>query len=419
MSDKTYNRILHIPRRFSQADWGGTEAVVTELCKYQQSQGYTPEIYTSKALNHLSEDQWGEIPIRRYDHCYPFFGLSKEDVHSLDLKGGNLLSWALYRALCKADDVRIYHAHVTKRMGGSVLKAAQQNKRPCVVTLHGNMFDVPKIEAEAVTDAQNDRFEWGKPFGAYFKSRALLDEADAVLCVGFSEFEKAKQALNHDRVYFLSNGVEPTKFEVSESARIERRKQLGIPEDAVLFGCISRIDPQKDQETLLEAFEKVAHKNPNCWLLLCGPETVPSYGQKLRDKVKASPFKDRIIWLPPLDSTRPEHPATFAALDVFVLPSRHEPFGIVILEAWAANKPVVVSGAGGLDKLVTDGKNGLKVGIGNVGKLTHAIESLTQDPALRLSLAKAGRLEVAEKYTWHQIGQSLEQIYQKVLEPYG
>ena len=45
-----------------------------------------------------------------------------------------------------------------------------------------------------------------------------MEEADAVLCVGFSEYEKAQEALNHDRVYFLPNGVNPEKFEVSEIA---------------------------------------------------------------------------------------------------------------------------------------------------------------------------------------------------------
>ena len=414
----TFSRVLHVPRRFSQDDWGGTEAVVTELCRYQREQGLQSEIHTSRALNATPSETWQGIPIHRYQHCYPFFGLSQEDVHSLDLKGGNVLSWALYRAMCRAKNVRVYHAHVTKRMGGSVLKAAQKNKRPCVVTLHGNMFDVPKLEAEAVVDAQNNHFEWGKPFGAYFKSRALLDEADAVLCVGFSEYEKAKASLGHDRVYFLPNGVNPEKFDVSEDLRHKKRAQLGVPADGILFGCISRIDPQKDQLTLLNAFEKCARDNASVYLLLCGPETVPSFAQKLRARIEQSPFKQRIIYLPPLDSTQAEHVETFAALDVFVLPSRHEPFGIVILEAWAAGKPVIVSGAGGLDQLVDHQVQGLKVGVGNEDRLMDALQTLSTSPSLRQEFGTAGRKKVEDQYTWNQVGKQLEAIYLKVLERY-
>lgn len=418
MMDTVHSRILHVPRRFSLDDWGGTEAVITELCRYQGEHGFRPEIHTSKALNPSEQESWQGIPINRYNHCYPFFGLSKEDIHKLDLKGGNLLSWGLYSALCKARNVRLYHAHVTKRMGGSVLKAAQKNKRPCVVTLHGNMFDVPAQEAESVVDAQQNGFEWGKPFGAYFKSRSLLDEADAVLCVGYSEYEKAKAALNHERVYFLPNGVNPEKFRDPQELRDARRAELEIPDDGILYGCISRIDPQKDQMVLLDAFERYAKENLWAYLLMCGPETVPEYAQRLQQRIEASPFRDRIRHLAPLDSAKEEHAATFAALDVFVLPSRHEPFGIVVLEAWAAGKPVIVSGAGGLDQLVTDNQDGFKFGIGNLDALVEKMKDLAENKSLRAELARAGQCKVFEQYTWDQVGKQLETVYSKVLEKY-
>ena len=99
MSKDAPSRILHVPRRFSQNDWGGTEAVVTELCRYQRAQGFVPEIHTSRALNPISSENRQDIPIRRYGHCYPFLGLSKDEVHSLDLKGG-ICSRGPYILLC-------------------------------------------------------------------------------------------------------------------------------------------------------------------------------------------------------------------------------------------------------------------------------------------------------------------------------
>ena len=131
-----------------------------------------------------------------------------------------------------------------------------------------------------------------------------------------------------------------------------------------------------------------------------------------------SPFSNRIKILPPLDSTSEEHPETFAALDAFVLPSRHEPFGIVILEAWAANKPVIVSGVGGLEQLVDDNIQGLKVGCGEPERLADAMLKLIREPETRMRLGSAGRQKVEEQYTWKQVGNQLEYIHSKVLEPY-
>lgn len=81
-------RILHIPRRFSLDEWGGTEAVISNLCKAQLNMGYSPEIHTSMALAPQKHETWNGVPIHRYAYCYPFLGLSTEQKHSLDKKGG-------------------------------------------------------------------------------------------------------------------------------------------------------------------------------------------------------------------------------------------------------------------------------------------------------------------------------------------
>lgn len=414
MSAPPINRILHIPRRFSQDEWGGTEAVITNLCAAQLEMGMRPEIHTSLALSKTPHENFRGFPIHRYHYNYPFFGLSAEEIHQLDKKGGNLLSWPLYRALRKAKDVRIFHAHVTKRTGASVLKAAKLAKRPCVVTLHGNMFDVPKAEADDVVASQKGHFEWGRIFGAYFGSRTMLDEVDAILCVGYSEYEKAKEVLGADRVHFLPNGVHPERFVSTEAERATARAELDFEEDSFVYGCISRIDPQKNQLLLIEAFSAVATQNPKARLVICGPMTNADYAAKLEAAAQASGFADRIRILPPVTPDTPEHRGRFAALDCFVLPSRHEPFGIVVLEAWASDKPVIAADVGGLGRLVSDGKTGLKIESGNAAELTAAMQRMINEPELCHSLTQAAQELVKSTYTWPQIARQLETLYQQV-----
>ncbi|MFT4900762.1 MAG: glycosyltransferase involved in cell wall biosynthesis [Lentimonas sp.] len=411
-------RILHIPRRFSTSDWGGTEAVITALCEAQLAQGWQPEIHTSMALNPNRSERFRTIPVHRYPYCYPFLGLCAEDRNQLDQKGGNLLSWPLYRALRKAKDVRIFHAHVTKRTGASVLKAARLARRPCVVTLHGNMFDVPEIEAADVVPAQAGKFEWGRAFGAYFGSRRMLHEVDAVLCVGFSEYEKARAALGSERVHFLPNGVHPERFNATQAERTTTRNQLGCNDTTFLYGCISRLDPQKNQVLLINAFCRIAAQDPNAALVLCGPITNLAYHNTLKAAAEASGFGQRIRILPPVTPDTPEHRGLFAALDCFVLPSRHEPFGIVVLEAWAAGKPVIAANVGGLSRLVSHEKNGLHFESGHCEALVAAMQRIRTVEALRRSTVEQAQREIQQRYTWTRLADQLETIYQQVAEKY-
>jgi glycosyltransferase involved in cell wall biosynthesis len=412
------NRILHVPRRFSQDEWGGTEAVITHLCAAQLKMGMRPEIHTSLALSDTHEELFNGIPLHRYSYCYPFWGLTTKEINQLDKKGGNLLSWPLYRAMRKARGVRIFHAHVTKRTGASVLKAAKLAKRPCVVSLHGNMFDVPKAEADDIVASQQGHFEWGRAFGAYFGSRSMLNNVDAVLCVGYSEYEKASLELGADRVHFLPNGVHPERFKVSKAARLQARERLGFGDDIFIYGCISRLDPQKNQQLLIEVFAAIAANQPKIGLVISGPMTNAPYAKKLQEAAAASGVADRIRILPPVVPESSEHRGLFAALDCFVLPSRHEPFGIVVLEAWAAGKPVIASKVGGLARLVKHEVNGLHIESGNAQELISAMQRVQEDPQLcRFTVAHAQQ-EIQSTYTWSRIADQLENIYQQVESNY-
>jgi glycosyltransferase involved in cell wall biosynthesis len=404
-------RILHVPRRFTLSEWGGTESVITHLCEQQRQQGYRPEIHTSRALDPTPFETFRQIPVHRYRYTYPFLGLSAADRHALDKKGGNLLSLSLFQHLVRARGVRLFHAHVLKRMGGSVMTAARLRRKPFVVTLHGNVFDVPDDEATSIVQAQQGHFEWGRPFGALFRSRAVLTEADAVICVGHSEYLAAREALGHERVHHLPNGVSPGAFEGGR--RDATRARLGWGPDTVAFGCLSRIDPQKNQLGLLEAFARHLEKHPTSRLLLAGPATLPEYRARLEQRISHHDLAGKVTLLGAIAPESDEQRDLLAALDAFVLASRHEPFGIVILEAWAASLPVAVARVGGLQRLVTDERTGLHAEPGDSESLAAALDRLAAHPELRHRLAAAGRAETLDRYTWQAVAGQLETLYQQ------
>jgi glycosyltransferase involved in cell wall biosynthesis len=416
-ADRPGKKIIHVPRRFVAEEWGGTETVILEISRQQQRAGFRPEIHTSMALAARRDEMIGGVPVRRYPYCYPFFGLSAADKAALDKKGGNLLSLSLFNALRREPDVRLFHAHALKRLGGEVRTAARWRKKPFVVSLHGGVFDVPTAEAGEMLKPIENKTEWGKPFGAFFGSRRVLEDADFVICVGQSEMEKAKKQLTHDRVAYLPNGVDCAKFASGDGAAFRARH--GIPAAAFLALNISRIDAQKNQLLLIEAFPKLRARRPDAWLVIIGPETQPAYAAKLRACIAANNLGARVKLLPGMRNDNPELVQAFHACDVFALPSMHEPFGIVVLEAWSAGKPVIASAVGGLRGLLRDGGTGIFVdpnAADAADDLAAKLGRLAAEPALGRTIGQAGLREATAKYDWTRIGEQLETLYQRAEE---
>jgi len=414
MSPPDHRTIVHVPRRFVAEEWGGTETVILEISRQQQRAGWTPLIMTSLALARHRAETIGGVPVKRYPYCYPFFGLSPEDRHAMDKKGGNLLSWSFFVALLREPNVRLFHAHALKRLGGEVRTAARLRRKPFVVSLHGGVFDVPSAELGTMLKPIANKTEWGRPFGALFGSRRVLDDADYVICVGQSELDKARRELSHDRLAYLPNGVDCAKFATADGPAFRARHRL--PADAFVVLNISRIDAQKNQLLLLEAFARFHARHPQAVLVLMGPETQPDYAARLRAFIEASPCASRVRLLPGVRNDDPGLVQAFHACDVFVLPSMHEPFGIVVLEAWSSGRPVIASRVGGLQALLRDDETGLffdPTAPSAASDLAAQLDRLAREPALRRRLAQAGQQEALGRYDWAQIGQQLEQIYRR------
>jgi len=330
----------------------------------------------------------------------------------MDKKGGNLLSLSLFAGLLRTPDVRLFHAHALKRLGGAVRTAARLRRKPLVVSLHGGVFDVPATELDSMLQPIANKIEWGKPFGALFGSRHVLEDADQVVCVGQSELEKARAQLPHDRVVYLPNGVDTAKFASGDGAAFRRKH--GFAADAFLVLNISRIDAQKNQLLLVDAFAQARAKAPHARLCLIGPETQPEYARRLRERIHERQLDGAVTILPGLRNDDPELVDAFHACDVFALPSMHEPFGIVVLEAWSAGRPVIASAVGGLQALVRDEKTGLMFdpnATDAADTLAQAILRLRDSRGFAAGLGEAGKAEARTGYDWSAIHQRLESIY--------
>src|SRR6185437_3742012 len=112
---------------------------------------------------------------------------------------------------------------------------------------------------------------------------------------------------------------------------------------------------------------------------------------------------------------RTDRAALYAAADMVALPSRYEPFGTVITEAWAASRPLIASRAAGAAAYVHDGVDGLLVPIGDVAALAQAMTRLAHDTALRARLIQGGQQAYERSFTKEAVVKSLLGAYETML----
>ncbi len=403
-------RIAHVVRRFVFEEWGGTETVVWNTALNQHALGHCPEILCTSALTEPGTQSRDGILIRRFPYRYPYFPMPKKDRLALDKKGGNPWCNGLLEQL-KQGNYDIVHIHCGGRLAAAVAKTARQLAIPSVITLHGGAVAVPEAEMNEMLRPVRHKFHYGRIVDWFNGiSRDPVAAVDKIITISHEEESRLQKHYPDKPIYYLPNGINPEHFRVAVDADI--RKAYGIPAERKIILCISRIDYQKNQRILLKLLERT----DNTHLLLIGPVTAKWYCEQIVNDAKRAGVEDRITIIPGLPSDSPMLVAALHASAAFVLPSRHEPFGIVALEAWAAGTPLIAANVGGLKDFVTDGINGLLFPPDEPDALIGCWERLENTPGVREKLTANAAKAVAE-YDWKRVVSRLMEIYREPLSP--
>jgi glycosyltransferase involved in cell wall biosynthesis len=385
--------------------------VIVETCRRLVDLGHATEIWCPDALADSRESMVQGLRVRRFPYFYPYIGLGDEARRQMDFTGGNLFSPALGWRLLREPGLDLVHLHTGLRLGGICRTVARLRRIPYVVSLHGGFHDAPAGTSDAYTAATRGALEWGKALGFLVGSRRVLDDAAAVLVL--SRREQAEVARRHPRttaVYF-PNGVDPDRFASGDGAAFRARH--GIAADAEVVLCVGRIDPQKDQVLAVRATAALARERPRLRLVLAGHVTHESYSARLAAEIDALGVGGRVTVIPGLAPA--EVNDAYHAADAFVLPSVHEPFGIVILEAWASGLPVVATRVGGVVDLVRDREDGWLVDSGDATGLAAGIRTILDDRAVARTLGEEGRKRARGEFSWDAIARRLVGVYEDAI----
>jgi D-inositol-3-phosphate glycosyltransferase len=209
----------------------------------------------------------------------------------------------------------------------------------------------------------------------------------------------------HEKVKVVPLGTDLQQFDPSHYNKNDARTFFGLPHNGYTIGVLGRLDKLKGQHILLHAVPEVVRQHPDVMFLIAGDETVGEHGYKeylmrlcrrldIERYVKYVPFTDDV-------------PRLMAALDIFVLPSFSETYGLVVVEAMAMERPIIATNAGGLPEIITNGKTGLLIKPRDATAVAWAIHRVLSDSALRVSLGHSAREEALKRYDFNNCLDSL------------
>jgi len=212
------------------------------------------------------------------------------------------------------------------------------------------------------------------------------------------------------RDHIVEHGVAPQRafvchtFGTMPDAPGVSRASLGLPQDALLLLTLSRLHPKKGIDTAIRALLRL----PNAHLCVAGDGPEEAKYETLARELGLSERVHFLGW-------RNDRKALLEVCDICLLPSRYEPFGTVIAEAWSMRRPLVAASADGARQYVRDNENGAVFPIDDERALAQRIVQIAGDPAFAARLVEQGYRDYERRFSRDIVIDQLLDIYRTVI----
>ena len=302
--------------------------------------------------------------------------------------------------LIRKERPQILHTHTAKAgTVGRVAALLAGSRRPPIVvhTFHGHVL----------------RGYFGPLRSQFFRllERWLAARTTALIAVSPQVRDDlvALGVAHQDRFVVIRLGIElDERIAPEQNGRDESRRYLGIPGDRFAVGWIGRMTAVKRTDDVLVAFKRLRESGVDAVLCMVGdgPDR-PGLEQRAHDLGIA---RDTLFL-----GYQEDVAQFYAAFDALVLPSSNEGTPVSVIEALAAERPVVATRVGGVPDVVRDGEDGFLVEAGATGDLADRLGRLARDPALRAQMGKRGRERVLPRYAVERLVADVDDLYRSLL----
>jgi glycosyltransferase involved in cell wall biosynthesis len=229
--------------------------------------------------------------------------------------------------------------------------------------------------------------------------------SDEVITVSQFLVEKLLSiGLKPNKLHMIPNGFDNQLFK--PTSREAARHKLGLPVNKRLLLSVGNLNNLKGHTYLIEAMRKVRHSIDDVLLIIIGSGPLEF---ELQKQIIASDLKKNVILVG--NKRHEEIPLWMNACDLFVHPSLHESFGVVVIEALACGKPVLSTTVGGLPEIIRSGDLGLLVQSSNAQSLANGILD-----CLSKNWVEEKIINFSQQYTWRNLTSRIVGVYEKAIE---
>ena len=346
------------------------------------------ELYFVNMVNHLHSSQQNIVAVCQKDSQIskliksPLVGITKTNIINIFYRAYQLSSYI------KKENIRIIHVSWTKDLLLSAL----------VKLFSGNKISIIYHRQMKITRYKKDIYH-----NFIYKSINIV----LVITKALSEDCKKFLPIDNDRIIKLSYGIAlPDNKNTFDKKLLF--DEIELQENIFTIGVFSRIEEQKGQHLIIEALNILHEKNIQ--LLIVGHCMDISYQNDLRKLIEKYNMHDRVAFKPFIESPMKIMPM----LDLIILPTYEETFGLVVAESMLMGTPVIGSNAGGVPEIINDNNNGLLFESRNSKSLSKKILSIYESEELRIKLSNNAKIFASEEYNYEKHFSKLTTILQKL-----
>jgi L-malate glycosyltransferase len=224
---------------------------------------------------------------------------------------------------------------------------------------------------------------------------------DGNICVSNDLRDRIESFIGTKKTKVIHNGIEPS-LEKNSS------RMTSIAKHIFTIGTVGRLDTVKGHVYLLEAAQKLLAERDDVIFQIIGTGPL---GDSLKEIALNLGIADKVQFL----GFRADAKSLIAKMDIFVLPSLHEGIPYVLLEAMASSKPVICTGVGGVNEVVTDSQDGILVSPKDPQGLYKAFEELLSNGNYRSSLGENARRKIQKDFSSDLMAINTHLFYEKLL----
>ena len=386
-------KILMLTWEYPPRIVGGIARVVNDLSKRLIKDGHEVTVVTYRE---------GDAPYYELDK-----GVKVYRVDNFMIRPNNFIDWVMqmnFNMVAKASEI------IQKEGNFDVIHAHDWLVAYAAKTLK-HSFNIPIISTIHATEA-------GRNSGIRDEQQKYINDSEWMLTYESTEVIVNSNYMKNElqrlfglpfeKINVVPNGVNLLSFSGIDRDYEFRRRYAMDNEKIILF--MGRLVYEKGVQHLIAAMPKILEHYHDAKLVIAGKGGMMD---ELKQEADALGLGAKVYFAGYMNGKDVQR--MYKAADISVFPSTYEPFGIVALEAMLAERPVVVSDAGGLNEIVQHKENGMKCYCGNPNSIADSILELLFDQQLCANVVKKAKAKVRNEYNWNKIAQDTHFIYQKAI----